>query len=116
MIQQIHIMAGSKIMDTFGLMMSKKDHQTVYFTTDSQHCSPAQVEHFYHEADIIFQDCETSEIKSGVHANYNELVTLEDDIKNKMWLYHYNPGKLPDAKADGFKGFVVKGQESDFSK
>ena len=28
-----------------------------------------------------------------------------------MWLMHYNDGDLPDAKKDGFKGFVKQGQE-----
>jgi hypothetical protein len=32
-----------------------------------------------------------------------------------MWLYHYNPGHLPDARADGFRGFVKKGQVFDFA-
>jgi len=30
-----------------------------------------------------------------VHAHYDELLTLP---KKKMWLYHYGPGPLPDAK------------------
>ncbi|MEM7589467.1 MAG: ribonuclease Z, partial [Myxococcota bacterium] len=29
--------------------------------------------------------------------------------------YHYNSGKLPDAKKDGFLGFVKRGQVFDFS-
>ncbi len=68
----------------------------------------------YQEAEIIFHDCETSEKKSGVHAHYTELKTLPSEIKRKMWLYHYQPLPLPDAKADGFRGFVKKGQCFDF--
>lgn len=141
LIQQIHIMTGSIIKYTFGLLMSKKGHKTVYFTTDSQHCSPRQIETFYKKADIIFQDCEcvgvdtsTKEYKfgSGVHANYAQLagyssansVRLDDDIKAKMWLSHYQDfvsegkdgfgndcewGNL--AHDDGFRGFVTVGQE-----
>lgn len=59
LIQQIHVMTGSMIMPTFGLIFAKEDHKTIYFTTDSQHCSPRQTEIFYKEADVIFQDCET---------------------------------------------------------
>jgi L-ascorbate metabolism protein UlaG (beta-lactamase superfamily) len=60
LIQQIHIMAGNDIMPTFGLMFTKEGHKTVYFTTDSQHCSPRQLQAFYKQADVIFQDCELS--------------------------------------------------------
>ena len=62
------------------------------------------------EADIIFQECETSTFKSGVHCNYADLVLLNPDIKKKMWLYHYSPNPSLDAVADGFAGFAVKGQ------
>lgn len=58
LIQQVHVMTGSVTKSSFGLVFSKPDHKTVYFTTDSQHCSPEQMEVFYKEADIIFQDCE----------------------------------------------------------
>ena len=58
LIQQIHVMSGSIIMPSFGLLFSKPGHKTVYFVTDSQHCSPRQIEDFYRRADIIFQDSE----------------------------------------------------------
>ena len=44
---------------------------------------------FYKQADLIIQDCETTPFKSGVHANYSELVTLPLEIKTKMMLLHY---------------------------
>jgi len=47
---------------------------------------------------------------SGVHAHYNDLKGLPAEMKVKMWLYHYNDGALPNANADGFQGFVQKGQ------
>jgi len=65
---------------------------------------------YYQKADIIFHDCETLKKPSGVHAHFNELVNLDKSIKAKMWLYHYNPIALPDAKKNGFRGFVKKGQ------
>lgn len=58
LIQQIHVMSGSVIMPSFGMIFKKEGHKTVYFVTDSQHCSPRQVEDFYNEVDIIFQDSE----------------------------------------------------------
>ena len=144
LIQQIHIMSGSVISSTFGLFMTKSGHKSLYFVTDSQHCSPRQIEIFYKEADIIFQDCEligldtktkTMKFSSGVHANYAQLagyksansVILSDDIKAKMWLTHYQDffnsnkdmfGNDVDwhqlAKDDGFSGFLVPKQEFDF--
>jgi hypothetical protein len=65
-------------------------------------------------ADIIFQDCETAPFESGVHSHYGKLKTLPDKMKQKMWLYHYQDGDLPDARGDGFRGFVVKGQRFDY--
>ena len=141
-VQQIHIMAGSYISNTFGLFMTHvATKKKVYFTTDAQHCSPRQVEIFYRNADIIFQDCECigmdmalKQVKfmSGVHANYAQLAGWDEanspklaaDIKAKMWLSHYqdfvsdkrdmfgNPMDWDTLAAnDGFKGFVKVGQE-----
>jgi hypothetical protein len=45
-----------------------------------------------------------------VHAHIDELKTLNEDIKKKMWLYHYQPGKKPDAEKMGFAGYIKKGQ------
>jgi len=68
------------------------------------------------QADIIFHDCETSPFKSTVHAHYEDLTTLPTAIKNKMWLYHYQRGTLPNARKDGFCGFVKRGQIFDFAR
>lgn len=144
LVQQIHVMTGSVIMNTFGLFIETKDGKKVYCTTDSQHCSPKQVEVFYRKADVIFQDCEClgvdtlkKEYKfgSGVHANYAQLagypsansIRLSDDVRAKMWLSHYQDfvnggvdgfGNPCDwqalAKADGFQGFLHVGQEFEF--
>lgn len=114
LVQQIHIMTGSVITNTFGLIMKKHKHPTVYFVTDSQHCSPHQLEVFYREADLIFQDCEligvdckefsNREMKfcSHVHANYGQLAGLKGsnstilpaEIRKKMWLTHYQDFKM----------------------
>lgn len=85
----------------------------VMLTTDTQFC-PAQLMNFYQSADIIFQDCETSAWKSGVHAHYQDLLSLPDQIRAKMWLYHYQDGPLPDAHRDGFLGFIRQGQCFEF--
>lgn len=112
LIQTVHIMNGFSLSPCHGLLFTLGE-QAIYYTADSQFC-PQLLNLFYLDADIIFQDCETMNRTSGVHAHYDELITLDDDIKSKMWLYHYNPGPLPDAEADGFQGFVVKGQTFEF--
>lgn len=144
LIQQIHIMTGTIITNTFGLFMEKPGHPSIYFVTDSQHCSPRQIEIFYKRADVIFQDCEcigvetkdrASKFMSGVHANYAQLagwpsansVILPSDIKAKMYLTHYQDfvsdgkdmfGNVCDwdnlAATDGLKGFLKVGQSFEF--
>lgn len=112
LIQQIHIMSGSVIMPSFGIIFEKTGRKSVYFVTDSQHCSPRQIGDFYDTADLIFQDAEfvgidTSQPEgpdfsrfkfgSGVHANYAQLagypsansIKLTAEVKAKMWLSHY---------------------------
>jgi hypothetical protein len=109
-------MDGYEIVPSYGLIMrvhSSPSVGEVLLTTDTQF-APNQINDFYKRASVIFQDCETSPYKSGVHAHYSELVTLPVDTKKKMWLYHYQDGPLPDAKADGFAGFVKQGQIFEF--
>ena len=110
----IHIQLPLGLMPSFGLLM-ELDGKNVMLTTDAQ-LIYEQLKPLYEHADIIFQDCEIKADKSGVHAHYEDLKALDSDIKNKMWLYHYQPLPLPDAKADGFRGFVKKGQCFDFEK
>lgn len=104
----LHIASGNWRMPSYGLWF-QAHQQTVLITTDTQF-DLAGLQELYNKSDLIFQDCETSASKSGVHAHYNELKLLSPEIKSKMWLYHYQPGPLPNAKLDGFKGFVRKGQ------
>lgn len=108
LVQTVHYYSDHELMPSFGLLFTYNKTR-IFYTSDTQ-SAPEQLAGFYAEADIIFHDCETTERKSGVHAHYSDLVKLPKAIRNKMWLYHYNPGELPDAKKDGFLGFVVKGQ------
>lgn len=109
-----HALTGCNHTLSYGLYF-EIGGKNILITGDSQF-APDRTKKYYAEADVIFQDCETSQARSGVHAHYTELVTLSPQIKNKMWLYHYQSGPLPDAKADGFQGFVKKGQAFDFFK
>lgn len=112
-VQTVHVMAGYKIKHSYGLLINPVDtNQTTFFTADTQFC-PNQIRIFYSQSKQILHDCETSPFKSSVHAHYDDLKSLPDDVKAKMWLYHYQPKPKYDAKADGFAGFVTKGQEFD---
>lgn len=140
LIQQIHVITGSMIMNAFGLFL-EKDGKTVFFTTDAQYFQPEQVSIFYERAQLIFQDCELTGVnvlekqmvfKSGVHANYAQLAgwptvnayRLSSEVKKKLHLCHYQGFKDQDkdffgnsidwdaqAQEDGFAGFVRVGQE-----
>jgi ribonuclease BN (tRNA processing enzyme) len=107
LVQQIHVMTGSVIMNTFGLFMENKEtKRTVFFTTDAQYFQPEQVKIFYDKAELIFQDTEVTGVdtknkklvfKSGVHASYAQLAgwdsvnafKLDEKTKSKLWLSHY---------------------------
>ena len=116
-VQSVHITCKYALSNSFGLMWSDPDtKERVYLTTDCQYSPEASMRAFYTEADHIFQDCETSQFKSGVHANYADLKNLSAETKAKMWLYHYQDNVIDDfdiwqerAIADGFRGFVKTG-------
>lgn len=112
LVQTVHVISEYELMPCFGLMFNCNNTR-VFFTADTQY-APVQLYDYYKEADIVFHDCETAIRKSGVHAHYTELLQIPVELRKKIWLYHYNSGKLPDACADGFCGFVVKGQTFQF--
>lgn len=114
LVQMVHNVDGYRICPTFGLMFELGSTR-VFFTTDTQF-SPQQITRFYQDADIIFQDCETAPFKSGIHAHYEQLMTLPAEVKKKMWLYHYQAGPKKDAIREGFAGWVDKGQRFAFSQ
>ncbi len=114
-VQTIHVMSGFKFKNSYGLVLNVVGKSPLdvkfdaFVTTDTQFC-PYQLNEFYNRSKVIFHDCETLEFKSHVHAHYVDLNTLPVEIKNKMWLYHY-ANKVDSVVADGFLGFVEKGQE-----
>lgn len=137
-IQMVHVLSGTIFMPSYGLMIQEGDvlpksaqemensgpgtpnynfkphGQKVFFTSDTQF-APHQIEDFYNIADVIFQDCETTPFKSKVHAHYNDLKTLSDEVKAKMWLTHYHTMEGFDATGDGFLGFVERSKMYEFN-
>ncbi len=112
----IHVFNGYSTIPTFGLMMTPKSGYNVYLTSDTQF-TPDHLMESYKRADIIINDCETSPIRSQVHAHYDDLKTLDIAIKEKMYLWHYQDNVVDNfiewqknAQKDGFKGFLQKGE------
>lgn len=113
LVKSIHIFSNKVLMPSYGLEIGYQG-KTYFITTDAQF-TPEYFEEYYRRATLIFHDCETKEIPSTVHAHFNELDTLAPEIKEKMWLYHYNDGELPDARSNGFLGFIHCGQIVDLN-
>lgn len=103
LVQTMHVYDGYSHMFSYGLMIEYNDKK-IFLTTDTQFC-PNQIDVFYDMADLIIHDCETSPYWSRVHAHYDQLKDLPEETKAKMFLHHYNPGTLPHAWEDGFRGF-----------
>jgi hypothetical protein len=116
-VQSLHISAKYCIVDSFGLMFTD-DNETesrIFIPTDCQFAPETSLKAYYKEANIIFHDCETL-YKSGVHAHYEQLKTLDHEIKSKMHLVHYQDNVLDQwdawqekAHKDGFAGFIKPG-------
>lgn len=111
-IQTVHVFDNDKQQPCYALFFKINDI-SVFFTADAAF-TPERFMPYYQQADYIFHDCETTPDKSGVHAHFTELCELDLKIREKMWLYHYNPLPLPDHRPYGFKGFVMPRQVFNF--
>lgn len=117
-VQTIHVIDDRRFMPSYGLMVTDEESDTRVFISGDTQLAPNQMMSFYDHSDVIFHDCEIAEYPNSVHAQYHELKKLPEAIRAKMWLYHYttNNGEieLPDAVADGFRGFVKRGDTFEF--
>jgi len=111
LIRMPHIQSGQKDHDSYGLIIEEQGGVTSVFITSDTQFQPKLISETAEKVDIIFHDCETSPCRTGVHAHYEELCTLPEEVKRKIWLYHYQPDPVYSPEADGFRGFVIKGQE-----
>lgn len=114
LVKMPHVMTGSNNHYSYGLLLTEPGEASVFISTDTQF-QPALIAEIAPRADVIFHDCETTPFNTPVHAHYQELCTLPSALKQKIWLYHYQPQPTYQPQQDGFKGFVIKGQEFDFS-
>jgi ribonuclease BN (tRNA processing enzyme) len=67
------------------------------------------------QIEAIFHDCQLSG-PGTVHATFEELQTLSDDLKEKMWLTHYGDNfEAFEPQSLGFRGFAQEWEIYDFS-
>lgn len=105
--QTMHINCGFSIKNSYGLFIENpKTGKTGMITGDTVFNKDG-LDFLFQKSDIIFHDCETSVGRSRVHANIEDLRNLEENVRAKMWLYHYGEK----VEIPGFAGFVEKFQE-----
>ena len=107
-----HIDTGSWVLRSYGLRFSVGT-RSVYFTGDASRL--AQLQQLYGDADLIFQDCEILPFRTQVHAHLEDLSSLSPELRARIYLYGYQPGPRPDARALGFRGYVEPGQVFDLA-
>ena len=113
-VQTTHVMSGFRIQFCYGLMIEPMlmprapvIKRRIFLTGDTQFVP--NLDSLYTTANIVLHDCETG-FRSGVHPHYDDMKELPEDVKKKIYLYHYNEPKAPDAGAeDGFGGFIQVG-------
>lgn len=123
-VELVHVPSGRRIQHSYGLIVTDPDDGVkVFFTTDTQ-WAPEQIDHFIDKSDLVIHDCETMGYKgadgkwvpvmSRVHPHYERMRAHTAPRKAKMKLVHYNQTNPPyDAVADGFMGFMKKGEMID---
>ena len=92
---------------SYGILLDDK----VLFTSDTQF-NYEQLDFIMQKypVKVIFHDCDFSGYSESVHASYNQLKTLPDEIKKMTYLCHYNGlAEKFDVKADGFRNLARPG-------
>lgn len=106
LIESQHVVGGSEKMPSFGLYFKGSHGKNVFFPTDTLLMVPPQIEMYYRDATVIYQDTETGP-KSGVHSHIDEIRKAPPEIKRKLLLYHFN---LPPEVSEGeFMGVLKIG-------
>jgi len=104
-----HMRAAGYISWSYGVFV--ETHEGGVLLTSDTRFELDRLQPWYDKAtSIIFQDCETNLKCSAAHAHFDDISSLPEDIKGRMWLYHTNSPIMPDAKAAGFQGVVAAGQ------
>lgn len=104
-------------MESYALEISTEPRvpeKSVFFTSDVKF-DESLVEMGLESCQLLLHDCQLFDSgennKFGVHASYEQLLSLPTDVRKRLWLYHFGDTPLPDAKKDGFLGFVEPFQQ-----
>lgn len=100
-------------MDSFGIHvyeLGQANQDCLFITTDTNH--PTELANVINST-LVLHDCETSQVPSGVHCQFDQLAKLPAQQKGKVWTYHYSAhpadmGKL--AQSHGLAGAARAGQ------
>lgn len=96
LVQQIHVMTGSMVMNSFGVF-GERDDSSFFVTSDTQFFQPRQVRYFYDRAKLIITDCETV----GTNLKFPEGTKYyTEDGKDIAW-------PTPESDPDGMKGMEL---------
>lgn len=117
--RQKHVITPSGNIYSFGARFYGRGNRRFFISSDT--CKLELPNETVSEFDYIFCDCDVMNL-SGAHSNYNDLKKIPENIRRRVWLYHYTDlskynkkyGEMPDAVADGFAGFVKEGQVFEF--
>lgn len=110
-IESTHVVSGTAHMPSYGLMFESSDGKFIYFPTDTLLMMPPTMEAFYRKASVIYQDCETG-FRSGVHSHIDDIRKVDNNVKKKCFLYHYNEEPVVDK--DEFKGILRLGDVHEY--
>ncbi|MCQ2576801.1 MAG: MBL fold metallo-hydrolase [Treponema sp.] len=92
---------------SYGIIIDNK----IFFTGDTQF-NKHQLEWVTtaYPIETIFADCDVGGYAEAVHESYNQLKTLDVEMRQKMYLCHYNKqAESVNPEADGFAGFAQAG-------
>ncbi len=96
----------NKCFFSYGIVINQK----VLFTADTRFDKELlfYLLEQYKDIKVIFHDCQL--FTGGVHASYNELLNLPENIKRITYLVHYGDNyKATMPEKDGFLGFAQQG-------
>ena len=99
-------------LETYGIELAngslEKENRVLY--SGDVRFTPEYIRYGFENCNLVFHDCQLFDSGEnnilGVHASYNQLLSLPAKIRQKIWIYHYGDSLLPDAKSDGFSGFI----------
>ena len=112
LVENRHVVSVGKKVPSYGIAF--ESNKKVYISGDSKF-ERQKLEKFF-EYDIIFHECSFASQKCEVHSSVYELDTLPQEVKAKMWLYHYSlqGREFEEVNSEvterGFAGLVQRGE------